>query len=217
MTGGSPLQPPRTDNTTDGYKSLLIKSEGGEAEEVVDEENGILISAMLRQYFMALKVMDTWKNWTPTLEQHWDNVVSSVDCHHPHHQPSPTSERKEHSWSSPPSSPSPSGWGNWTADKIRERRSSVLPLSEHDDDDSEDNEDGDTHESPQAAKDKRDVRTMDRELFVMRKVFRKWCRRTGIEARLGDELKEGEYAADWTKAIAPRLEGRIRMVEVAEA
>ncbi|KLU82216.1 flagellar associated protein [Magnaporthiopsis poae ATCC 64411] len=33
----------------DGYKSLRIKKEGGDAEEIVSEENGILISMMLRQ------------------------------------------------------------------------------------------------------------------------------------------------------------------------
>ena len=40
----------------DGYEPLLVKSEGGEVEEVVNEENGVLISTILRQYFMSLKV-----------------------------------------------------------------------------------------------------------------------------------------------------------------
>jgi len=35
----------------DGYGSLLIESEGGKAEEIVSEENGVLMSMMLRQYF----------------------------------------------------------------------------------------------------------------------------------------------------------------------
>lgn len=47
----------------DGYDDLLIESEGGEAEEIVSEENGILISMMLRQYFMSLRVMGQWKYW----------------------------------------------------------------------------------------------------------------------------------------------------------
>jgi 5'-nucleotidase len=33
----------------DGFDSLLVESEGGKAEEIVSEENGILISMMLRQ------------------------------------------------------------------------------------------------------------------------------------------------------------------------
>ncbi len=41
----------------DGFKSLLVKSEGGEAEEIVDEEHGILISTMMRQYFMGLQTV----------------------------------------------------------------------------------------------------------------------------------------------------------------
>lgn len=47
----------------DGYDSLLIEEEGGKAEEIVSEENGILISMMLRQYFMSLRVMGQWKYW----------------------------------------------------------------------------------------------------------------------------------------------------------
>lgn len=45
----------------DGYTALLVKSEGGNAEEVVTEENGVLISAILRQYFLGAKVLGRWK------------------------------------------------------------------------------------------------------------------------------------------------------------
>ena len=55
----------------DGYRSLLVQPEGGECEEVVSEENGMLISAMLRQYFMSLTVMAKWKGWGPSLARHW--------------------------------------------------------------------------------------------------------------------------------------------------
>lgn len=55
----------------DGYRSLLVQPEGGECEEVVSEENGMLISAMLRQYFMSLTVLAKWKNWGPSLDRHW--------------------------------------------------------------------------------------------------------------------------------------------------
>ena len=50
----------------DGYESLLIKSEGGEAGEVVEEENGVLISTILRQYFMSLKVFTVFVFLTQT-------------------------------------------------------------------------------------------------------------------------------------------------------
>ncbi|KAF8253844.1 Metallo-dependent phosphatase [Wilcoxina mikolae CBS 423.85] len=41
----------------DGYE-VLTKEEG--AEEIVDEENGVLISMILRQYFLSLKVLGKW-------------------------------------------------------------------------------------------------------------------------------------------------------------
>jgi 5'-nucleotidase len=56
---------------------------------------------------------------------------------------------------------------------------------------------------------------IDHELGIMRRVFRKWCRVAGVQGSLCDELKEGEFEADWTRAIAPRLEGRIRIVGAA--
>jgi len=43
----------------DGFESLT--KEEGDAEDVVDEENGILISMILRQYFLSLKVLGKWK------------------------------------------------------------------------------------------------------------------------------------------------------------
>ncbi len=55
----------------DGYRSLLVQPEGGECEEIVSEENGMLISAMLRQYFMSLTVLAKWKGWGPSLARHW--------------------------------------------------------------------------------------------------------------------------------------------------
>ena len=41
----------------DGYTSLT--REGG-AESIVDEENGVIISTILRQYFLSLKVIGKW-------------------------------------------------------------------------------------------------------------------------------------------------------------
>lgn len=42
---------------TDGFDSLKIDVAGGTAEEVVPDEYGILLSMIVRQYFMSLKVM----------------------------------------------------------------------------------------------------------------------------------------------------------------
>jgi 5'-nucleotidase len=43
----------------DGYEDLT--PEHGGAEIIVDEENGILITMILRQYFSSLKVLSKWK------------------------------------------------------------------------------------------------------------------------------------------------------------
>lgn len=43
----------------DGFTSLLG------AEEIVDEENGVLISMILRQYFLSLKVLAKWSRAGP--------------------------------------------------------------------------------------------------------------------------------------------------------
>lgn len=82
----------------DGYTSLLVQSEGGEIEELISEENGMLISAILRQYFLSLKVMGKWRRMSASLHKHWDGVHSRL-----HAQiggnwiktPSPAVERRE--------------------------------------------------------------------------------------------------------------------------
>ncbi|KAI0179424.1 Metallo-dependent phosphatase [Hypoxylon sp. FL1284] len=178
----------------DGYDSLLIEEEGGTAEEIVSEENGILISMMLRQYFMSLRVVGKWKNWGNHMGRHWDGVTSKVNASHAHRGSSasaispttPTAARKD--WS---------GWDNWTPQKIRERRASLTkkPVDESED---EENDDGDD-----------DAETVEREMQIMRRVFARWARVAGVHSRAAEELKDGEFQVDWTRAIAPRIEGRI--------
>ena len=181
----------------DGYTSLLIQEEGGDAEVVVSEENGILISMMLRQYFMALKVLDRWHLWGPSMDQHWGKVISGVASSHPNMEPSSSHRRDSVAVGSPDTDDH--GWENWTAARIRDRRSSVTPLKD------------DLEESAPEVGD-RDVKKVDSELRIMRKVFRKWCRIAKVHAACGENLKEEEFTIGWTKAIAPRLEGRIEMV-----
>ncbi|KAK6857355.1 5-nucleotidase [Apiospora arundinis] len=186
----------------DGYDSLLIESEGGECEEVVSEENGILISMMLRQYFLSLRVMGKWKNWGNAIHRHWDNVSRKVSTSHPHIAPGPQS----------PSSGvgnNKRGWDNWTPEKLRSRRASVGMREESDDESDNDGEGGDKRNDHEA---EHVVEDLDKELQIMRRVVRKWSRIAGVQCHCGDELKEGEFEIDWTKAIAPRIEGRIVMV-----
>ena len=195
----------------DGYKSLLVQPEGGTCEEVVSEENGMLISAILRQYFMSLKVMDQWKQWSPSLAQHWARVASGIaKCHPTLVNPagslpsSPVRERGQHPFRRPQRQNS---WAEWTARKLRERRCELGPLAENDDGESDDEAEDEVRE---------EVEDIDRELAIMRRTFTKWCLAAGVNAKVCDDLKQEEIDAAWTKAVSPRVEGRIQVVGVAE-
>ncbi|KAH6656099.1 flagellar associated protein [Truncatella angustata] len=179
----------------DGFESLLIESEGGKAEEVVSEENGILISMMLRQYFISLRVMGQWKNWGNAMNRHWKEVSKKVSTNHPTIQPTP------HATPTTPSATKGHDWDSWSPQNIRSRRASVMRREAETD--SEDDEDVAAEE---------DVEKLDKELQIMRRVFSKWARRAGVECQAGDALLEGEFEVDWTQAISPKIEGRITQV-----
>lgn len=200
----------------DGFDSLLVESEGGVAEEIVSEENGILISMMLRQYFMSLKVMGQWKYWGKNMGLHWDKVTDQVGSTHAHHDPTPaptpvTPTMHRRTSSDFPGSAGSKGWEDWTPQRIRERKASAAPLDESDSEDEDDGDDGARGRRRMAAAVGGDggIEMIDREMQVMRRVFGKWARLAGVDCEVVDELKEGEFDVDWTKAIAPRVEGRI--------
>lgn len=170
---------------------------------------------LLRQYFMSLKVLDRWTHLGPHMSSHWDKVVSNVAKSHPCLPPKK------------PTAPSPSGspaaeknpsskghghkssWDHWTPAKMRARRSSVGPLSERETD-----VDRESPAAPERAglSGIEEEEDEERELRIMRKAFRRWCRKAGVQARVGGELEEGDVDCDWTRAIAPKVEGRINMV-----
>ncbi|KAI1823387.1 Metallo-dependent phosphatase [Xylaria intraflava] len=186
----------------DGYESLLVESEGGKAEEIVSEENGILLSMMLRQYFMSLKVMGQWKHWGEGMGQHWDKVTSKVAATQPYHQ---ATSPKDHSpQENAPDLSRRDGWHQWEPAKIRERRARVMPTADE----------SDTEGDDEAVRQKGiDVEQLDNELQIMRRAFHKWARLAGVKCKVADELKAGEIKVDWTRAIAPRVEGRIIRVD----
>lgn len=80
----------------DGFLSLMVEEHGGHAKSVVGDENGMLISSLLRQYFMSLKVLGRscfamcWQNVPLTEKQVggrtgaliWDGigVVCTMSC-----------------------------------------------------------------------------------------------------------------------------------------
>ncbi|KAF5019974.1 hypothetical protein F66182_8005 [Fusarium sp. NRRL 66182] len=191
----------------DGFTSLLVKSEGGDAEEIIEEENGILISAMLRQYFMGLLTVGRWKN----LAQHWVHVAQT--CETPISptrttfnvdfpslksvaQKLPKDERVDKV-----TRDATDPWG-----KFLKRRFS-MNVKPHRENDSEDEEDEDSgHEADDV-----DGTKLDFEILLMRKFWTKWALKAGVKASICDPLKEGEYEVDWTTCIAPVVDGRILM------
>ncbi|KAI2621301.1 Metallo-dependent phosphatase [Xylaria nigripes] len=183
----------------DGYDSLLIESEGGKAEEIISEENGILLSIMLRQYFMSLKVMGQWKHWGEGMGRHWDKVTSKVGAYH-----QATSPLNDMTQAKVEDSPQEGGWDQWKPERIRERRAGVMPEV-----DESDNEDDDEVVKQKGIV----VEQLDVELQTMRRFFGKWARLAGVQCKVTDELKASEVKVDWTRAIAPHVEGRIVRVD----
>ncbi len=200
----------------DGFDSLLVQSEGGQAEEIVSEENGVLISMMLRQYFMSLKILGKWKHWGKSLNRHWKGVQKDLHEAHPVVEPARAEEDSS------------------LKRKRADTFTTTTPL-----DDSEDEE---GHHQVVQIPDK----WSDRELSIIRKVMRKWRRLAGLtgQPKCCDRMSEEELQVDWTRvstkriptffhalsevslvcaeladmlvqAIAPRLEGRIKMTEPA--
>lgn len=169
----------------DGFDSLLVESEGGVAEEIVSEENGILISMMLRQYFMSLKILGKWKHWGKSLNRHWEGVKEDLHATHPVVEPS-----------------SEAGAGAGAGDGLRlgggggesMAMGTVTPL-----DDSEDEGQHERVRIPQ--------KWSEREVQIIRRVMRKWWRLAGLkgEPKCCDSIGEGEFKVDWTRVrLTPR-------------
>ncbi|PSN61001.1 5'-nucleotidase-like protein [Corynespora cassiicola Philippines] len=176
----------------DGYTSLLIEEEGGSAKEVVSEENGVLISTILRQYFMSLKVLGKWKHWGRSMDRKFGTIQTELQHTHKFVEPAPTSPK------APPQHPNIA--------KVMRADVPSPSDSETDTDDDENERDGAVYD------DSKPIRFSERELDVLRRVMRKWWRLARLPGtpKLCDELGEKEFQVNWTKAVAPRLEGRIK-------
>lgn len=181
---------------------------------------------LLRQYFMSLKVLDRWPNFGPHISKHWDKVASNVSKSHPCLPPKTAGSSATSSPVATTKTPTVTtgnkkGWDHFTPAKIRARKDSVGPLTERETDIDHADESGFStpapHHTPHQSllgiseEDESD----EKELGLLRKFFRKWCRKAGVHAEAGSELEEDEVDCDWTQAIAPKLEGRIVMVGAA--
>ena len=178
----------------DGFASLLVASEGGEAEEVVSEENGMLISMILRQYFMSLQVMGRWKQWGPSLGKHWGDV-----------------QTKFNGQGSTEVGVSRVGHTHTRSGNVKEERAGVGDVN------GDINEDTDSDippTNPSSAMAKMNEAQQERrKRYLAKCVTRHWMRRVGIKYQDVDVVDGNEngnnHVTDWTKGICPKIEGRI--------
>lgn len=171
--------------------SLLVEDAGGEVEEIVSEENGILISAMLRQYFMALRTVGKWRYLDAS---HWDNVVSRCQTLSEHLSDSYTKKGGKLREKLPETG----AWGVWL-----KRRAGFQAKPENDDSGFEDeDEDGDEADDDR----------LETEVLLMKKFFAKWATAARVKTSTCDSMGSEEINVDWTRVIAPVLEGRIKRI-----
>ncbi|KAL8709724.1 MAG: hypothetical protein Q9220_005510 [cf. Caloplaca sp. 1 TL-2023] len=186
----------------DGFTSLLVQSEGGQAEEIVSEENGILISMILRQYFMSLKVLRRWRRWGPGLGRHWGGVHERL--HNGNGggvvvEPQKAAGSHKHTRS-----------GN-----VVRRGSNSVDGEHHADPDTDDDDESaaDSHHEDAQSSSIRNGEKESRDIYLARSVTKHWMRAAGIKREnvglVSGEGTSGESVPDWTKGIAPQIEGRI--------
>jgi 5'-nucleotidase len=210
----------------DGFESLLAKSEGGVAEEIVSEENGILISTLLRQYFLSMKVLGRWRRMI-SLHGHWDDVKSKlheVHCvkHSAQRGGKQYKERvlRSHEGSTSIHDTPPLEFHHGGKLKHPEEARNTAEGEEMVDSDSDGSIVIDDHECsacdhPLMASDAGDE-TMTHEesdrLYQLARAYGKhWMELAGVERHSVGVVEEHEEdrVPSWTGGIAPRVEGRI--------
>jgi 5'-nucleotidase, C-terminal domain len=240
----------------DGFDSLLAKSEGGEADEIVSEENGVLISTILRQYFLSLKVVGTWGKRNPNLSRHWGGVQKGLRQHGTIREAKSSQETSAVATEeTAKSSPKRDSSGSLKTKDVPIRHQTPLPLraqestnpanptptlsidskSQSDLVHSDTDTDTDTDISvadqipstplsahpllSQTAPPTSIPAHLSEEfgdhLFRLARLYaKKWMRLAGVKEEgvaMVDESSE-DTLPSWTKGIAPKLEGRIRIV-----
>lgn len=164
---------------------------------------GILISMMLRQYFMSRKVLGRWKRCSQEMEHHLSEVHK--DMHQSHclkkrpQQPGTAAEAssRSRSRSSSPGQP-------LLAD-ARKRQKTIVEGQVID----SDSEDETLDIGPPPAQSSQ----RERELIIIRRVTKKWRRLAGLTDQPDvEDAHGGEFVVGWSRGISPRLEGRIKIV-----
>jgi 5'-nucleotidase len=150
---------------------------------------------MLRQYFMGLRTVGQWKDLSP----HWQHVVDRCQSRAESGKvwQKPTIKVAASAAKSD-DEPTSQTWQEWFSECLGW---DTKPM---DDDGESDNDE--PAEEAQAKK----IEKVETELLLMRKFFSKWATKAGVHACLCDSQED--CSVDWTRVIAPVLEGRIKMV-----
>lgn len=195
----------------DGFSSLLTVERGGSAISLVDEENGMLVSMLLRQYFMSLKVLGRWKNWHAGLGRHWGKVHDTMHEAHPVREPVDPSDQEGTATLAklrPEQATQGQGVPSLVGKALRSGQVQK-PVDQHDEAHLSESED-DSTDVPAVAM---ETSERERNLVIMRRVMRKWWRVAGMHGHPAMCEEQGEeFGVHWTRGICPRVEGRIRMV-----
>lgn len=159
--------------------------------------------------------------WGPSLQRQWGDVQQGVEMTHPTLEPLPPGSRvvesvKKSAARAASGRTTPTGHRPEGAETPLDESESEF---EKDDDDSEhmanSEEPPTTTNTSMRNTPTTPVSRRQREATLARKVMRRWWRLAKIPGSpsVADELGEGEFTINWTKAVAPRLEGRIKEVK----
>jgi 5'-nucleotidase len=200
---GAPLDPERKYTLAtrgymargrDGYTSLVPAAgrDGQPPEdEIVSEENGVLISAILRQFFLSLRVVDRWAAAAAAgdagARRHWDAVRRGVAAAHGVADPPPARGAA----AAPHRTPA-----QRVAGEARALGGSGSAGGSGYDSDADADAEGGVSAAAVA-----DGEAQERRLAVARRVARKWRRLAGLceDAAACDSLRAGEFEVPWTK------------------
>lgn len=175
----------------------------------MDEESGILISAMLRQYFMSLRTVGRWKN----LADHWNSVGACPEIPIIPGKPT-THDSSTDSIGTPKDSQlerldtdeSAHQWRNFLQSKFGLK---TAPINDNLEEGEQEEEEKKKNDDPDAM----DGNAMDIEILLLRKFFHRWAKKAGVQIGVADPLRDMAMLVDWTRTIAPVIDGRIKMVE----
>lgn len=197
----------------DGYSSLRVASDGGVAEEVVTEENGILLSMILRQYFMSLKILGKWARWSPGLHRHWGIVHDNLHKGGRVHEPTQLRRGIIHQHTGTELMPAASGKTDVDGKTVDSDTDDEIMDHEVDTHATDGAGLGATMASLRSVNDQK-----SRERHIAKVYIRRWMDIVGVErpdVSMANEHAERDLP-HWTRGIAPRLEGRI-IIHAGEA